>query len=340
MIQDQYSELMAKYFSGESTEEERIQLMNWVEEKEENKALFEDHQAVWALLESPAEPSFEINVEKAWETVEKTMEPPILELAKSTEKPLWSIRKFVLRVAAVFLLSLIVGYAWMEWQKETPPAMVEIQTGEEEKKEIELPDGSKVWLNENTSIQYAEGFTPRQITLEGEAFFDVEKLDQQSFEIFSGEARTLVLGTAFNVRAYPKESKIEVTVERGKVALDHQGDTRKSVLLTAGNTGVFNKSEQAVRKRKNKGVNAAAWKNRKLEFSNTKMKDVIESLERYFDISINAENPAILNCHFTGQYQNPKIEQIMDIIKFVLNVDIEKEATGFSLSGTGCQDIQ
>jgi len=340
MITDRYSELMAKYFSGESTEEERIQLMSWVEETEENKALFEEHQAVWALLKPQAALPFEVDIEKAWQSVEKGVAQPALKPLKSRETPGLSIRKFILRIAAVFLLSLIVGYAWLEWQKETVPTMVEIQTGEEEKKEIELPDGSKVWLNENTLIQYAEGFSPRQVTLEGEAFFDVEKLDQQSFEIFSGEARTLVLGTAFNVRAYPEENKIEVTVERGKVALDHKGNTRKSVLLTAGNTGVFEKSVQTVVKQKDKGVNAAAWKNRKLEFSNTKMKDVIESLERYFEISINTQNPDILNCHFTGQYQNPEIEQIMDILKFVLNVEIEKATNGFSLKGKGCENIQ
>ena len=212
-----------------------------------------------------------------------------------------------------------------------------------EKTQITLPDGSKVWLNENTKIAFAEKFETRIIRLEGKAFFEVEHLtEDQPFEILSGDTKTTVLGTSFNVRAYAQEQRVEVTVETGKVAFEkvvEKEDKIKaaSVLLKAGDSGVFDKVEDSLNKKESKNENAVSWKTGQLIFENTQIREVKEVLERYFDVKINTSDEKILNCHFTGVYQKPELEQILEVLKFSLNVEIEKGQNEFTLKGEGCK---
>jgi len=73
-----------------------------------------------------------------------------------------------------------------------------------------------------------------------------------------------------------------------------------------------------------------------LSFSNTELRDVKEALERYFDIKINTSDEKILNCHFTGVYQKPDLDQIFEVLKFSLEIEIEKQRNEFTLTGKGC----
>ena len=185
--------------------------------------------------------------------------------------------------------------------------------------------------------------------MEGEAFFEVEHLSEDHpFEIMSGDTKTTVLGTSFNVRAYPEEQRVEVTVETGKVAFESlkakekknaEGPAEvKKVLLNKGDSGLFDKVERSIIRKEEKIENANSWKTGQLTFSNTELRDVKEALERYFDIKISTSDEKILNCHFTGVYQKPELEQILEVLKFSLDIEIEERQNEFTLKGEGCSN--
>ena len=332
-MDDKFLYLTSNYLTGEITEAEKEALFAWVNQSEANKAEFDEMKELWELS-GDIEEEFDTDISVAWEKVAKRT---IKKEAKIIRYP-WN--RQLLRIAAVIFV--VVGAYWLINNGTQKAEDIVYQTAANEKTQITLPDGSEVWLNENTKITFEEKFDPRILRLEGEAFFEVEHLTaNQPFEILSGDTKTTVLGTSFNVRAYAEEQRVEVTVETGKVAFEKVAEKKtekkeNKVLLMAGDSGFFDKVERSIIKEELKNENADSWKTGQLTFENTELREVKEVLERYFDIKINTSDEKILNCHFTGVYQKPELDQILEVLKFSLNVEIEKEQNEFILSGEGC----
>lgn len=341
---EQYSELIAKYLAGEITPAETQDLFTWVEADVINKKFFDDAISIWGLAEASAAAPFETDLDKAWAKIESGIEKnavtsPQPRIAQNYKSPkIIPLSKIIWRwsVAAAILLLLGVGFWWMNNLPGTP-SFVEIQTTDHEKKEIILPDGSHVWLNQNSKLVYGEDFEERRLTLEGEAFFEVERMPDRPFEIICGNATTTVLGTSFNVRAYPGEDDVEVTVKTGKVKLAAAEKEKLSVLLSAGETGIFEKETANVLQAAKEISNADAWKTARFNFNEALVGDIILSLERYFDIEISVSNPLILNCHYSANFEKPELQAALQNLSFGLGLRMEKTNTGYLLSGKGCQ---
>ncbi len=337
-----YLELLAGYMSGNISPEEQKVLLDWVDADIGNKKFFDETVQLWNISGDYEEPDFETDVAQAWNKVEPQLSKEEKSSIPKSAKvvPLSNFRS-ILRIAVVALLLITAGW-WLVQNvfQGAEPTMIAFQTGEQEKEEVILPDGSKVWLNENSLLSYNEDFEIRIVQMEGEAFFDVEQLDEKPFVIHSGGARATVLGTTFNVRAYPNESKIEVTVETGKVALAPMNDDEgQSVVLAAGNSGVFDKTEEKVEQEEATISNAASWKTHRLEYSRTPLDQVIQSLERHFEVSFEIPNENIFsgNCEFNATFDQPKLEEVLKILEYAMNLQIEKSENSVILTGEGCE---
>ena len=311
MKEEQNINKIAKYLSDNIDAKEREELFAWIKEKPENKTIFEDSLEVWEVAEASTL-DFQPDTNLAWEKMENR-----LNQSKNQEKPAAVIRPISffrpwMRLAAAMML---IGLAW--WIIKTGQ-IIEKQTLAQEKTTIELPDGSKVWLNQNSKLSYKKFFDRRVVNLEGEAFFEIAKMNGKPFEIFAGKSKTKVLGTSFNVRAYPKEKQVEISVETGKVAFTANENPSEKTLLKAGEFATFTKQNQQIKKENVTKINAAAWKKGALRFNNTKMVEVIESLERYYDIKIEVSNNKILNCKWdnTMTYKQPVLEIILKEIEY------------------------
>lgn len=335
-----YVDLIARYLSGNLEGQDKKELFDWVEAATANKAFFDEMVSLWAVSGEYREEPFNANLSDAWTQVEQGLEHSERGKVTSAKIIRMSNRHTWWRVAAIALLFLTAGLWWM--LSEEAPQMIVIQTDAKEQLEWQLPDGSTVWLNENTTISYDSVFSDRLVSLEGEAFFDVEKRDGMFFEILSGEAKTTVLGTRFNVRAYSEENHIEVTVEEGQVILANQVSKDNAVNLEAGDSGILNKSAKEVIKAEAPISNANAWITKQLIFEDITIKAAIPSLERYFDVEIKAENEAVLNCHLRIVFPEvPEIETVFTIIQEVTgdNVIFEEQNSGYLLKGEGCNDV-
>jgi transmembrane sensor len=347
---DKYSALAAKYLAGQASPAEEQDLFAWTEANADHQTHFEEWTQVWAMTEGAASSPFKADLGAAWAKVDAAIAPQELTEGKqkATERPAAKIvhlSKIVRRwsVAAAVLLAVGAGFWWMNRQPEQPQ-LVEIQTLDNEKKAITLPDSSHVWLNENSSLVYDPRFAQRHVSLEGEAFFEVERLVERPFEITSGEAVTTVLGTSFNVRAYSAEDKIEVTVKTGKVALANTKKKNSPVFLTPGETGVFEKTAQKLEVAIREQENADAWKTQKLSFDDEKLSQVVAALERYFDVGIEVSNPALLECPYTTTTafepqggEQLDLDAILTVIGTTIGFEFSKTDGRYLLSGKGCQ---
>ncbi len=334
---EKYSALAAKYLAGQTSPPEERELFAWTAANPTNQKFFDEWTQAWALTESAASSPFEADLGAAWSKVDAAIsEGNPLSVERPAPKVV-SLSKIIRRwsVAAAVLFVLAATTWWLNRQPEQAQ-LVEVQTFDHEKKEIILPDSSHVWLNENSKLMYNPRFEQRHVTLEGEAFFEIERLVEHPFEITSGDATTTVLGTSFNVRAYPAEERIEVTVKTGKVVLAVTKKKQSPVLLTPGETGVFDKKEEKVEVATLEIDNADAWKTQKLAFDDEKMAQVIASLERYFDVDIEVSDPALLECPYTSTFDQPDLDAILTVIGSTIGFEFSKTERRYLLTGKGC----
>jgi len=346
MNEERFTELIAGYFSGNISDTEKELLQAYVEDSAERKAVFEEYQAIWQMTETDPI-SFQADKSVAWQNIETQIDIDVPKEVKTAKIVRPSFGRQLLRISAVLLVAVAAGL-WLYNSIDTKPTqLVEVSTGADEKKELTLPDNSKIWLNENSKVLYAEAFAKREIILQGEAFFDVERLEESPFTIKSGEAQTVVLGTSFNVRAYPQEDFIEVSVVTGKVGFSKPGGATNAVTLEEGEMATLKKEEGRIAKKIQVSSNATSWKTDELIFNNTPIFEVINSLDRYFGIDMKVDNnsEAILNCPFDGRFINSesKLGEIMGSIEFsLINVEVRRDQnTGiYVLSGQGCDEIE
>jgi ferric-dicitrate binding protein FerR (iron transport regulator) len=340
MEQDLQLETIGKYLSGNLSEAEETTLLAWVDADPANQELFAEMVQLWDLTETyeETEPIFQADTAIAWNKVQNRIaEPAVAPAPKVVSLP---DRRNALRwmgIAASLLLLLSVGW-W--WSRSTGIYReVAVNTGKNERQELILPDKSKVWLNQNSKLEYAYRDGIRKVTLNGEAFFDVSKDAKHPFVISSGAVETTVLGTSFNVRAYPSEEKVEVTVKTGRVEVASTKAVKpQKVVLLPNDSGIFDAESQELEKTKTSIAKADSWKDGSVVYDqDTPLSEVLPTLERFYNIKVEVSNLAILNCPFKGRFGGVSEEEALEIITYMTTTKFSKTAEGYLISGKGCQ---
>ncbi|MEM9141759.1 MAG: FecR domain-containing protein, partial [Bacteroidota bacterium] len=194
------------------------------------------------------------------------------------------ILKMGLRIAASVLLLLCIGYLGIEGTQESPKEVVPVvlltkQTNWGQKISMVLPDGSSVKLNSGSTLTFPESFndSTREVVLDGEAFFDVVKNPKKPFVIKSGELKTTVLGTSFNVNAYKGEQIMAVTVLSGEVGVNTASG---QLQLLPNEQCIFDINTKQLVKEHVNAKEILLWKDGILKFNDAGLGQVAEALER------------------------------------------------------------
>ena len=336
MADDKYLELIAKYLSGNMELREKEELVSWMSDHPDNKALFDSSETIWDLADQ-ADTDFAVDIDNAWlDFEEKLDDTPVVSIPVLQKEKRRSMEWWRIAAAAVFIIG--VGYTWQTMSINAQPSLVEMVSPMDEQLFVDLPDGTQVWLNKNSKLTYEADFKERKVELEGEAFFDVVRDETHPFRITSGFSETKVLGTSFNVRAYKAEKKIEVTVETGVVELSNLKAPENKIELVKGTSGYYDKKDEVVKESTDKISNAQSWRTKKLAFDDIAMSDVTLAMERYFDIEIDLAGSEIANCPFFGTYEdsNLKLENIFQAMEFVYDVEIVENNGKYIIEGGSC----
>ncbi|WP_170110380.1 FecR family protein [Flavilitoribacter nigricans] len=314
--------------------------MEWVAESDANQAFFDEMIHLWGLT-GDADRPFQADTKAAWNKVSARIGPapareePEAQSPGAKIRPL-SIKRDFLRIAAV-LLPLIAVAAWILLQPNEPVERLIVST--DTTKEIVLPDSSRVTLNANSQLSYFEDFTDRKVRLTGEAFFDVARDTARPFEIFTGETVTRVLGTSFNVRAFPEEDKVEVMVVSGTVEFKEAKDESDRIVLNADEGAVFSKEAQKVEAATSLGNNANAWMKNEIDAVDIPLREMLQIINNYFRTEISAENEAALTCNVSiPKLKDPTLDKALEFLTEQLY--LEKDTTGnrIILTGKGCNN--
>lgn len=264
------------------------------------------------------------DTDKAWEKVDGQLSPKRKNILHIS---------WIYRVAAIFVL--LVATTVTIWQFSTnQQKFQEFATSEYDYSdpEIQLPDGSKVMLNHGSKLTYPENFSgdTREVTLSGEAFFDVARNPEKPFIIKTNGASVKVLGTTFNVYAYNESSTIEVIVKTGKVELHEQDLLKKTdaekVLLLPGEKGTFNKLNRSIAKETTFNPNNLSWYTHEIEFKYTRLSDVIQTLQRAYNLKITVDNGVDMNLPLSATFNQQQPDYIMEVVVMTLNLNLKKES--------------
>jgi ferric-dicitrate binding protein FerR (iron transport regulator) len=333
MDKDFYIGLIHQDLQGALPEEGQRQLAEWRLADPEHSELEQQVRKSWELSQQ-YEPELELDPSAAFNVLRTRVRAHEKEKTASV-RPLKSNRRAWLGIAATLLLLLSAGwFFWPSLQGSGPMASIETRSGEPPR-EVTLSDGSKVWLQENSRLEYPETFArkTRGVTLTGEAYFDVAKNPSAPFRIaLSGNAEVEVLGTSFLVSAR-KDSIIEVTVNSGKVALN---GGNKVLLLRGGKAGSWNPATEEIAELHYR-PNAAAWHNNTLVFDDQPMTAVVRDLEAYFEVTIISATDQLRNCRFGGRFPNAELPKILDAMKQDLGLKWQQDEDTYLLSDGRCQ---
>ncbi len=204
---------------------------------------------------------------------------------------------------------------------------------------IHLPDGSTVILNADSRLDYPSAFPrkTREIFLSGEAYFDIKRDPKKPFLVHTGKIVTKVLGTAFDIKAYPGDESIKVTVTRGKVQVLNEN---KSLGLISANQQIsFSRKTEAYIEKSVDSRVIVAWKPEEIAFNDITMADAAKRIEQRFGTSVEFINPAIKNCRVTATFsEDDMLEEILTVICGVTRSDFSIQNNKISINGKGCSE--
>ncbi len=302
---------LARYVSGESGATERAEIERWAAGNDANRALLDSAKRRW----NAAAEATSWDVEAAWSKLASRLrnvrvEPAVIDIQSRTARrsPWFSAARLVpLAAAAVLLIAVTVRLTSVDRAPIGATATLtsgEMRTGIGEQRRIDLADGSEVVLGAASTLRLAAGFgaSSREVFLEGQAFLKVKHDATRPFVVNAGGTRTIDLGTAFEVRAYPNEG-VRVAVTEGKVEVRRDGGTKDSAVLQPGDVAELPQSGEAVIRRQQDVERLLGWTRGDLVFEDAELSQVARELERWYDVRIRFEDTTLRSLHFSAQYR-------------------------------------
>jgi len=327
---DDYILLLSKQFAGEITPDEYAILLDWLNQSPEHQQLADQLRLVWEKTGSYSK-DFSPELDAAFGQVRAKIEAaePILRVV--------SFRQKLIRIAAA--VSLLIAGVWV-YREYSTPALTTVFAHNEEKRLIELPDGSRVWLRHNGALEYPEQFvgSERHVKLSGEAYFEIASDVAHPFfvDLPNGDL-VKVLGTEFGVRMSPNLLQTDVFVRSGKVFFSPKLQP-KGIVLTSHQKASYDRNITKLTVDESATLNELAWQTGGLEFLGTPMEEVVTDLEQHFKVKISLRNPAMRGCAHTSPLTTQPLEKVLESLALTYQFRVTSPAPGqYELSGGKCQ---
>lgn len=346
MQQNKFEDLFESYLQNNLSETEKKQMMEIIKEGSYDDFLKEKIH-------------FILKNEESSEVLDKGHDDLILSYILSTTEDQTKVirldqekknkRKKIIRlvsgVAAVVLIALASTF-YFKSQKIISPALQQPQIVENTavdfsgKQLVRLPDGSTVLLNDNSTLKYDQkdfNSKTREVTLTGEAFFDIKRNEEKPFIVHTGKVQTKVLGTAFNINAFNSSDNIEVTVARGKVQV---GDTEKIYGVITPNQQIkVNKSTFSFQQNNVSAAVVTEWKSNYLILDDINMQEAALLISHKYKVEIVLANDKIKNCRITASFLNDEdLDHVLKVVSSVIETEYRYNKSGaIIIDGKGCE---
>lgn len=274
-------ETLLKYLHRKCSDEEYEIVNNWLNQREENlSALFSLEEAFDSARHEKYTTKSRLNAAKRRLEKEIERDKPIRQFNISASR--------MMKYAAIAVVIATTGLLLHKWlpSLQTDKRGI-IQASDASIKEILLEDGTKVWLNQYTTIRYLENFGPdsREVFLDGEAYFEVSKDPERPFVVHTEALQVKVLGTSFNLRSLKNEETVKTSLIEGVVEVksNKQGS---SVILSPGQKAELNKQTKQLSVKQENTKLDVVWHNDLIPFEKATLEEIAQTLERFYGVTI------------------------------------------------------
>jgi transmembrane sensor len=351
---DTIESIIVKFLSGSSTEEESVQLIGWLKENRENRRFYFSLKRVW-LKTNNSEANKKL-IEDSWDRLKlrTTMQSKV---AVRDEKGFRiDLRKFSIAASILVLIgiSLFLGIQLRSFSNHQ---LTTISVPMGSRTNISLPDGTNVWLNANSKLTYTSDFSVknRDISLSGEAYFDVSPHKSSVFTVITRDLNVRALGTEFNVKSYPDEDVTETTLVSGtvEIAVTDEGIMARPVLLKPNQRITYFRAENAIVSlpvetedieikiadtseaavkvpvskpsleiaQINHPEEYTSWKDGKLVFRGENLASLSRQIERVYNVEISFDDDSLKEMYYTGTLEEVSIVEVLRAIATASNIN-------------------
>ncbi len=239
---------------------------------------------------------------------------------------LWAKR---ISVAACIALAFLAG--WLIWQTWMPAPMQTVSTLAEVRT-LHLPDGSEVTLNHYSTLTYPKRFKDkeRQVTLEGEARFDVARDTLHPFIVQAEAVRVQVLGTHFNVEAYKADRQVKTTLLEGRVAVS-TGQTGEALILSPGENAIYDKQTGTLAHAPApRAADEVLWTHGILRFDQETLEEIARQLSNAYHTKVRIADDSLRQYRITATFRtDERLEDILDLLQEATGFDCRAERNGY-----------
>ncbi len=325
-----FRRLCVKAATGDIDPKEKEALERWLAESREHTDELKNIEGVWARTALPettgtselpdvVEQWGSLRPQLGLERAENSLFPSIRVLFMPKLRPV---------MVGAFAVALLVTGIVLWNRGSHPPEWETVATTNREQRQIQLPDGSQVVLNHNSSIQFASAFDQRsrEVRLTGEAFFSVVR-DARPFTVTTINARTNVLGTQFDVWARGDETR--VIVKEGRVNLSAANAATKGIDLTRGQSSKIRAGQQPSSPMDVDPGFMLGWMQGRLVFLQTPLNEIADELQRHFNVQVRLEGDSLKTRTLTGSFDNRAIDTVLTMICLTSGLAFEKHPEGY-----------
>ena len=320
---------MARYLAGEMSMNEEIAFLDKSGSSVKQHSELRNMEKHWKYFDqNPSAKSW--NTGTAWKQLHRRLESEGL-LEERIEEPVSGRRMVLLRIAATVLLVLAVGIPSLYFGVIRDGSSIQLSHQANEGVSIvNLPDGSRVYLNKGSEISYQKAFNQdRALELSGEAFFEVMSDPANPFTVHSGGVVVSVLGTSFNVKQVKNTPQVEVYVKTGKVLMSLE-KSDQTVTLEPEEYGMAEHNNLSSKVLET--PNYISWKTKEFKFVDTKLMDVLQKLEESYHVEIQSGEIDLSQMRITTSYSGQSIDAILETIATAFSMTVSHEKDGYILT--------
>ncbi len=302
-------QIIAKYFSKEISEKEKIELKKWLRASSRNRLLFDELSQLWENMETNSS-------DEDRDRVFSKVKEKIKKDERRTQKfvPVFWY-KFAASVILLISVASVTFYQFTEafsWVNTLGHQVVECPAGT--RKNLILADGTQIYMNGDSKLKYKLSTKYRKVYMEGEAFYKVARNENKAFVVNTGKTQVKVLGTSFNLKAYPDDDEQTTSVLSGKVSFSNlRADT--SVLLLPGRKGIIGQLNRKL-------VTTECpleilWMKNELRFEKTPLSELTKTLYRTYGLKCKLTDESLEQIRITACFQNEEVEEVMKILQMI-----------------------
>lgn len=334
-------ELLLKKKSGNITMSEQLELTRFLSEQESIEIISE----INIILNIPLNFDESVKTEDIDSSIERVLKKIDHPGIRNINRPakVGRIRRTISIAAAAIVLIVAGYYLWNNGNEPSSKGIASVKsTKKGTKSTLTLPDGTKVWINSDSKIIYDELFdqSTRVVELSGEAFFDVAHDKKRPFIVRTKNIDVKVLGTVFNVRAYPAERNTQATLLSGSIEM-HLKTQKDRVILLKPNEKIVVKNFNTVQKKvgdinleepeiiltkviqnpTDSSTVETRWVKNTIVFSNDELKNIAHTLEQWYGYKINITDKKLKEKRLSGVFENKSISEVLEALKLVAEFD-------------------